>query len=638
MLVLQVQKLNKEYGDRSILTDVSFALHKGERVGLVGVNGSGKSTLLKCITGEVSPDSGEISIATQCRLACLEQTRHYSPDSTPWETVMGAYGSLLQMRVEMRKLELLMGQDGKDLDGVMKRYAQVTEKYERANGFACETTARRILTGLGFRESEYHRDMTGFSGGQKTRIALARLLAEEPDILLLDEPTNHLDLASLEWLEEFLRSYPGSILLVSHDRRFLDKVVTRILDLHQGELYSYPGNYTDFVAQKQVRLAAMEKAYLKQQEQIKATEEFIRRYKAGIKARQARGRQSQLQRLKRMEDPGQNAVIGNWDMEIKVASGQDVLTISGLSKNYPGHLLFSGVELLLRKGERAALIGPNGCGKSTLLKIIVGEEAADAGQYRLGSKVNLGYFAQEHEGLNPELSVLDDLMYHGDCTIEEARTMLGRMLFTGDEVFKKIKDLSGGERARLALLKLLMTDANFLVLDEPTNHMDMESRMVVVDMLRQYEGTLLIVSHDRSLIDGLASRVLVFEDQALVSYTGNYTDYRARRVQQAEANNADSTDATATDQQLHRDRLKDLQRNLNRLNREKEQAEETLAGLEKRIEEVERDLADPEHFADVEAATRLGKEHQELMERYEQAFDHWEQINHQWEEANQASE
>ena len=637
MLVMQVQKLNKEYGDRSILTEVSFALHKGERVGLVGVNGCGKSTLLKCIIGEVSPDSGEISIATQCRLACLEQTPHYSPDSTPWESVMGAYGSLLQMREEMRKLELLMGQDDKDLDDVMKRYAQVTEKYERANGFACETIARRILTGLGFREGDFHRDMTGFSGGQKTRIALARLLAEEPDILLLDEPTNHLDLASLEWLEEFLRSYPGSILLVSHDRRFLDKVVTRILDLHQGELYSYPGNYTDFVAQKQVRLAAMEKAYLKQQEQIKATEEFIRRYKAGIKARQARGRQSQLQRLERLKHPGQNAAIGNWDMEIKVESGQDVLTISGLSKNYPAHPLFSGVELLLRKGERAALIGPNGCGKSTLLKIIVGDEEADAGQCRLGSKVKLGYFAQEHEGLNPELSILDDLVYHGDCTIEEARTMLGRMLFTGDDVFKKIKDLSGGERARLALLKLLMTDANFLVLDEPTNHMDMESRLVVEDMLSQFEGTLLIVSHDRSLIDGLASRVLVFEDQALVSYTGNYTDYRARRAQQ-QVNNADNTDATATDQQRHRYRLKDLQRNLNRLNREKEQAEETLEGLEKRIDKVERDLADPELFADVQAATRLGKEHQELMENYEQAFDHWEKINQQWEEANQASE
>lgn len=639
MLVLQAQKINKEYGGRSILTDVSFALHKGERVGLVGVNGSGKSTLLKCITGEVSPDSGKISIAAQCRVACLEQTPHYPPDSTPWETVMGAYGSLLQMREEMRALELLMGQDGKDLDGVMKRYAQVTEKYERANGFACETTARRILTGLGFGESEYHRDIIGFSGGQKTRVALARLLAEEPDILLLDEPTNHLDLASLEWLEEFLRGYPGSILVVSHDRRFLDRVVSRILDLHRGELHSYLGNYTDFMAQKQVRLAAMEKAYLKQQEEIKATEEFIRRYKAGIKARQARGRQSQLQRLKRLEHPGQNAVIGNWDMQVKVESGQDVLTISGLSKKYPAHPLFSEVNLLLRKGERVALIGPNGCGKSTLLKIIVGEEEADAGQCRLGSKVYLGYFAQEHEGLNPELSVLDDLVYHGDCTIEEARTMLGRMLFSGDDVFKKIKDLSGGERARLALLKLLLTDANFLVLDEPTNHMDMESRLVVEDMLSQFEGTLLIVSHDRSLIDSLASRVLVFEDQALVSYTGNYTDYRARRAQQQEeVNRVENAGEPTTDQQRHRHRIKDLQRNLNRLNRAKEQAEEMLKGLEKRIDEVERDLADPELFADVEAATRLGKEYQELMENYEQAFEHWEQINQQWEEANQASE
>jgi len=635
MLVLQAQKLNKDYGDRHILRDVSFALHKGERVGLVGVNGCGKSTLLKCITGEVVPDSGEISVAAGASLACLEQIPHYSSGSSLWEIIMSAYSSLLQMREEMRKLELLMGQAGQDLDSVMNRYTQVTEEYERANGFACETKARRILIGLGFAESDFSRDAAAFSGGQKTRIALARLLAEEPDILLLDEPTNHLDLASLEWLEEFLISYPGSVLVVSHDRRFLDKVVTRILDLYQGKLYSYPGNYTDFMVQKRIRLEAAEKAYRKQQEEIKAAEEFIRRYKAGVKARQARGRQTRLQRLERLEHHGQDAVIGKWDKTVKVESGQDVLTISGLSKSYPGCHLFSGVDLLLRKGERAALIGPNGCGKSTLLKIIVGEEDADKGQCRLGSKVCLGYFAQEHEGLNLELSVLDDLVYHSDCTVEEARTLLGRMLFTGDDVFKKIKDLSGGERARLALLKLLATDANFLVLDEPTNHMDMESRLVVEDMLSQFQGTILIVSHDRSLIDSLATRVLVFEERDLVSYTGNYTDYKEAKLRQHEVADTENDSDTITDQQLYRHRQKELQRNLNRLNREREQAEADLQEIEKRIEEVEKDLADPEIFADAQAAARLGKEHQELMEKYEKAFYNWEQLNQRWEEADQ---
>lgn len=636
MLVLQAQKLNKYYGDRQILKEVSFTLHKGERVGLVGVNGCGKSTLLKCITGEVIPDSGEVSVSAQCSVACLEQLPHYDPEYTLWDVVMGAYSSLLQMREDMRRLELAMERADQDLESIMNRYAQLTESYERANGFACETTARRILTGLGFAEQDFHRSMAGFSGGQKTRIALARLLAEEPDILLLDEPTNHLDLTSLEWLEEFLLSYPGSILLVSHDRRFLDKVVTRILDLHQGKLDSYPGNYSDYIVQKQARLQALEKAYQKQQEEIRRTEDFIRRYKAGVKARQARGRESQLQRLERLERPDQNARIANWDLEVKVESGQDVLTISGLAKSYPGRPLFAGVDLLLRKGERAALIGPNGCGKSTLLKIIVGEETADEGQIRLGSRVQVGYFAQQHEGLNPELSVLDELIYSSECTLEEARTLLGRMLFTGDDVFKKVKDLSGGERARLALLKLLLTDANFLVLDEPTNHMDMESRLVVEDMLSQFTGTLLMVSHDRSLIDSLATRVLVFENSNLVSCTGNYSDYKERRVQQRQADNdKEDIPEAATDQQLYRHRQKEMQRMLTRLQRDKEEAEAALAALENRINEVERGLADPEIFADPDAAARLGKEYEELMEQYEQAFHHWEQLNQQWEEANE---
>jgi len=639
MLVLQAQKINKYYGDRQVLKDVSFTLHKGERVGLVGVNGCGKSTLLKCITGEVVPDSGEVLISSQCSVACLEQMPDYNPELTPWDIVMGAYSSLLQMRQDMRSLELAMEKTDQDLESIMNRYAQLTERYERANGFACETTARRILTGLGFDEQDFHRSIAGFSGGQKTRIALARLLAEEPDVLLLDEPTNHLDLTSLEWLEEFLLSYPGSILVVSHDRRFLDKVVTRILDLHQGKLDSYPGNYTDFIVQKQARMQAMEKAYQKQQEEIRKTEEFIRRYKAGVKARQARGREAQLQRLERLERPGHNARIANWDLEVKVESGQDVLTLSGLAKSYPGRPLFSGVDLLLRKGERAALIGPNGCGKSTLLKIIVGEETADEGQVRLGSRVQVGYFAQQHEGLNPELTVLDEVIYNSGCTVEEARTLLGRMLFTGDDVFKKVKDLSGGERARLALLKLLLTGANFLVLDEPTNHMDMESRLVVEDMLSQFNGTLLLVSHDRSLIDSLADRVLVFEKGCLASYTGNYSDYKDRQAQQREAvNSKEGKPEAVTDQQLYRQQQKEMQRMLARLQREKEQAEAELAGLEKRISEVERDLADPELFADPAAAARLGKTYEELMEQYEQVFEQWEQLSQRWEEVNQSQQ
>lgn len=606
-----------------------MVLHKGERVGLVGVNGSGKSTLLHCITGATPVDSGEISVASHCRVARLEQIPQYDQTATPWDVVMEAYMPLIQMRRQMAELERSMANASSDLDMIMKRYAEVTERYERANGFACETTARRILTGLGFSEEEFRQPFSHFSGGQKTRLSLARILAEDPDILLLDEPTNHLDLVSIEWLEEYLSSYGGSILLVSHDRRFLDKIATRIIDLHQGELYSYPGNYSQFVEQKFARMEAMEKAFQKQQEKIKAEEEFIRRYRAGVKARQARGRESRLQRLDKLERPDQNKSIAKWDMAVKEHSGQDVLTIRDLYKNYPARPLFSDVNLLLRKGEKAALIGPNGSGKSTLLKIIVSQMEADQGEVLLGSRVKVGYFAQEHEGLDPDNNVLEDLLSQVDCTLEEGRNLLGRMLFSGDDVFKKIKDLSGGEKARLALLKLLMTDANFLILDEPTNHMDMESRVVVEDMLNSYEGSVLMVSHDRYLIDKLVQRLLVLDNYTITSYTGNYSEYRSSKAHMKTAASSELSAQSTTEQQNYRSRQKENQRNVNRLLKECEQTEAEIELMEKRLAELDEILDRPETSADYNLVAQLGREYEELGSKIDEAYKRWEELNEQ---------
>lgn len=631
MLVVQAHQIKKTYGDRRVLNSVNLSVQKGERVGLVGVNGCGKSTLLGCISGEVLPDEGEISIAAHCRLACLEQTPVYPPQATPWEVVMGAFRHLLQMREDLASLEQRMGQEEADLESVMRQYGELSERFERADGFACETTARRILSGLGFAEPDFHRPFAHFSGGQKTRLSMARLLAEEPDILLLDEPTNHLDLASIEWLEEFLGAYSGTILVVSHDRAFLDRIATRIVDLHQGKLYSYPGNYSRFAEQKLERMEAWNKAYQKQQEQIQAAEAYIRRYRAGVKARQARGRQARLDRLERMEKPRQNDTVGLRNLEVKVESGQEVLLLHNVSKRYPHRLLFGGVQQLIRKGERVSLVGPNGCGKSTLLKIIVGEIQPDSGSVSLGSRVRVGYFSQEHEGLHPQDSLLEHVIRAADCTLEEARTWLGRMLFSGDDVFKKVADLSGGEKARLSLLNLLLTGANLLVLDEPTNHMDMESRVVVEDLLSGFEGTILMVSHDRCLIDRLATRLLVFEGERITSYTGNYTDYKERPPTHNLTEAANHAADLSSEQFMHRNRRKENQRVLNRLQKDRQQAEERIEQLEQRIAELETLLADPARVYDLESIGRLGQEHTELGARLDQAYADWEELSEQWE-------
>lgn len=623
MIVLQVNNLNKTYGEHTLFSEVQFTLNQGDKAGLVGTNGSGKSTLLKCIAGQLVPDQGEVTVSTGIKPGYLEQLPDLNKDISIWDAVMQSFAPIILMREQMQQLQQQIATGGKDVDGLLQRYADVVETYERADGYACEAKARKILIGLGFFMDMMSRKISSFSGGELTRLNLARLLAAEPEVLLLDEPTNHLDIVSVEWLENFLCAFRGTLLVVSHDRRFLDRVTTRILDLREGQVKSYAGNYSKMLELRAVEDVSKRRSYEKQQQEIARQEEYIRRFQAGIKAKQARGRQSQLDRLERLENVSNETTMGSWTFELMETSGDEVLVIDNISKSFDNDQLFRQVNLLLRKGERLALLGPNGSGKSTLLNIIMGNLSADSGSVRIGSRVTIGYFSQHHESLNPDNSVLDEIVYSTDITVGEARNILGRMLFSGDDVYKKVDHLSGGEKSRLALLKLYLSRPNFLILDEPTNHLDIDSREAVESMLSNYPGTIIFVSHDRYFIDRIAMNIAVIGEEGLKTYLGNYSDNQSSLVWQkpveAQNKNADSPGNA----QQFRLQKKEEQRIKRRMEKELEQLEKDIHDFEQRQDELHEQLSDEAVFADMNIVPILSAGLQEIEIRLQVLYQDW---------------
>ncbi len=630
MIILQAQKISKSFGEQEVLQDISFAIQEKERVGLVGPNGAGKSTLLKCLTGLTEVDSGEISLAGSLSLGYLEQLIEYPDGTSIWDAMLDSFAGILNKRRLMHQLEAAMAQGGPELPRIMEHYSRLSEEYERANGYACENTARRILIGLGFQREDFDREARNLSGGQKTRLNLGRLLAVAPDLLCLDEPTNHLDMNAVEWLEEFVKGYPGTVLVVSHDRRFLDKTATRIMELRANHLASYSGNYSQYLKQRAEGDMARQRAYDRQQEYIRSTEDYIRRFRAGIKSKQARGRQSQLERLERIAAPVTERKVNNRSLKINQDSGQDVLTVKNLSKSFGQVQLFQQLNLQIAKGEKIALIGANGCGKTTFLKIISGRLEADAGEVRIGSRVTVGYFGQEYEELEDQNTVLEEVLNNFALTLEEARTALGSMLFSGDDVFKKVGDLSGGEKGRLAILKLLLAGDNFLLLDEPTNHLDIESRELVEKMLADYEGTILLVSHDRYFIDQVVERVITFDEGQLQSYCGNYSYYLEKVAEKHKLETVlkkEEKQQLLRPEQVAREEEKERQRVRRKIQKDLENVEASIMAMENQKTELERFLSDPDTYSNEDKAREYTAAYRHITQSLESAYDDWEILN-----------
>lgn len=630
MIVLQTNKISKSFADKVILKNISFTLLEKERLALIGVNGSGKSTLLKCISGELIPDEGDISIARNIKLAYLEQMTDKQEDCTAWEAVMESFADLIAKRKEMQLLEEKMASGGSELEKHMEQYARISEEYERADGYACENKARRILIGLGFTEDDFNRAFHEFSGGQKTRLNLARLLSSNPELLVLDEPTNYLDLASVEWLEKHLEGYVGSILLVTHDRRFLERVCTRIIELKNSQIKSYPGGFAKYLKLKAEDDLTWQRAYEKQQSHILKTEEFIRKYKAGIKSKQARGRELQLARMERMEKPESSPVLKSWNLKIENESGQDVLALREISKSFNGEILLDKINLDINKGEKIACIGANGTGKSTLLKLIVEKLSPDQGEIKIGSRVKLGYFSQEFENLNTENNLLEEIMEASRLKLEEARTILGSMLFSGDDIFKKIKDLSGGEKARLQFLKIMLSGANFLILDEPTNHLDIESCQLLEDMLEEYNGTVLMVSHDRYFIDQISERIICLNNNALESYLGNYTYYCEKVQENIIEEKYLAEDKIEKKSGKRNDPKKELEKELGKqhkkLSKEMEAIEVEIALLEDEKKKLEEILSDPSTYEKDDVSRQVSGDYQKTQDSLSEKYSQWEKI------------
>ncbi|HLW01309.1 MAG TPA: ABC-F family ATP-binding cassette domain-containing protein [Ktedonobacterales bacterium] len=637
MSLLSVENLTKSFGAELIFSGVSFRVDASDRIGLVGPNGAGKSTLLDIIAGRQEADSGVLSGANALRVGYLTQTAGFVPTRTLREEMLQVFADAHAWEQELHALAARMEtpesfENADEYERLLDRYAELQERFEHAGGYTIEARVDQVLDGLGFTKEQQALSATSLSGGQQTRAALGKLLLQEPDLLLLDEPTNHLDLAALEWLEEYLSGWKGAIITVAHDRYFLDKVVTRVLELAFGRVEEYKGNYTRYLQQRAERLERRRKEYEEQQEYIARTEEFIRRYKAGQRSKEARGRQTLLNRMERLERP-QDFQEMRFSLGKQIESGQVVLSTQKLAVGHPaaGKSVSDGASRLLivpdmevQRGERIGMLGPNGSGKTTLLRTITGQLAPLEGRVALGHNVLVGYYAQTHEGLNLQSSVLDEIRQATPFSEESARTFLGRFLFSGDDVYKPISALSGGERSRLALAKLTLLGANFLVLDEPTNHLDLPSRQFLEDVLSDYDGTLLFVSHDRYFVDALATRVWMVQDGTLINHPGNYSDYRTRRAA-AEARAAVQVrrqEAQAAAAQAN-GRKSQPNSNKGKAARQIGDVEAEIGKAEQRVAALESELAEASLEANVERITALAEDYEREKARLADLYEEW---------------
>lgn len=639
MGILRIQDLGKSFGIEELFHNVSFDVARGDKIGFVGPNGAGKSTLMKCLLGIEEYDTGRISIDSVDTIGYMQQQSDFTHDNL-YDELLSAFADIIALGQKKTTLEKQIENldDDDKLEDLMKEYSRISDKFEQLGGYDYESRLRRVAFGLGFSEEDFPKNPTLFSGGQRTRICLAKALLREPDFLFLDEPTNHLDIEMIEWLEGFLSNYKGGVLLISHDRFFLDKVATKILDLENKTTVLYDGNYSTAMKVKAQRRAALESAYAKQQEHIRETEEYIRRYKAGIKAKQARGREKQLQRLERIILPPQKSGFNYFMFHKPEECAQRVAELDDVSVSFGDHKIFEHLSLLIRKGDGVAIVGPNGAGKTTLLRLLLGELQSPTGNIKIGSRVKIGYYSQQHEGLCPSNTVFDEILSSFGLNDEQARHCLGAFLFKGDDIYKLIGDLSGGEKSRLALLKLMLTGANFLVMDEPTNHLDIPAKEAIEEAMMAFPGTFIVVSHDRYFLDKVTNFTCELENGHLTEYNGNYSYYREKKLEMQkelestqETSNKKATVENKTTPKTKQEKAKQEKAKpenahvASAMSSEKltmmiQRCEATIAMFEAELKGLEYQMNDPALQADPnkshEIATAYAQKEQELEEKY----------------------
>ena len=633
-MILSCQNISKTFGTDVILKNVSFHIEDREKAAIVGINGAGKSTLLKIIVGDLEADSGEAVLSKGKTLGYLAQHQDLESENTIYEELLTVKQDVLDLERDMHTLELRMKElSGGELENALAQYTRLSHEFEQKNGYACKSEVSGVLKGLGFEEEDFGKQVSTLSGGQKTRVSLGKLLLSRPDLILLDEPTNHLDMNSIAWLETFLLNYDGAVLVVAHDRYFLNRIATKIIEIDAGEVTVFQGNYSDYAAKKaQLREARMN-AWLNQQREIKHQEEVIAKLKSFNREksiRRAESREKMLDKMEILEKPTEVRSEMHITLEPKITSGNDVLTVEHLSKAFGPLQLFSDLNFSIKRGERVALIGNNGTGKTTILKILNGLLDADSGSFTLGARVQIGYYDQEHHVLHPEKTLFEEISdAYPDLDNTTIRSTLAAFLFTGDDVFKRIADLSGGERGRVSLAKLMLSEANFLILDEPTNHLDIVSKEILEQALNRYTGTVLYVSHDRYFINTTATRILDLTGGVLVNYIGNYDYYLEKHDILTPSSSVESKAAQEEEPsaaKLDWKQQKEEQARQRKRENDLKKTEEEIFQLESRDEEINELMTHEDIYTNVAECQKLHQEQEELKKRLETLYEQWEAL------------